>query len=271
MIRDEFYILYNGVKIPKIGFGTWQNNSKEECISSVVFALKNGYRHIDTAAAYGNEEYIKEAIKISGIDRKELFITSKLPAELKGYDVCKKEFETTLKKLGTDYLDLYLIHAPNPWGIDQNSLENMDLNIESWKMMEELYKEGKIRAIGVSNFNNEQIEILRSKTSILPMVNQVYCHVGEPRLDLLEYCNNNNNILLEAYSPLKVGKLINHPELIAISKKYSVSVAQLCIRWCIELNTLPLPKSVHENYILNNLEVDFKLDKEDFEYLKTIK
>jgi len=269
MIKDENYILYNGVLIPKIGFGTWQNNSKEECINSVMFALKNGYRHIDTAAAYGNEEFIKEAIQQSGINRKEIFITSKLPAEIKGYQECKKEFEETLRRLGTDYLDLYLIHAPNPWDIDQNSLENMELNIESWKMMEELYREGKIRAIGVSNFNCEQIEILKKHTSIVPMVNQVYCFIGEPRLDLLDYCKE-NNILIEAYSPLKVGKLINHPKLIEISKKYNVSVAQLCIRWCLDLNTLPLPKSVHEQYIIENLKVDFEIDKEDFEYLKNL-
>lgn len=269
MIKDEFYILRNGVKIPKVGFGTWQNNSKEECINSVVTALKNGYRHIDTAAAYGNEEYIKEAIEKSGIDRKDIFITSKLPAEKKGYQVCKEEFENTLKRLGTDYLDLYLIHAPNPWGMDQNSLENMPLNIESWKMMEELYNEGKIRAIGVSNFNNEQINILRTMTSIVPMVNQVYCHIGVPRLDLLEYCEE-HNILLEAYCPLGTGRLIKNEKLIAISEKYNVSVAQLCIKWCLDLNTLPLPKSVHEKYIIDNLNIDFKISKKDFEYLKTI-
>lgn len=270
MIKDEFYVLYNGVKIPKIGFGTWQNTDKEECIKTVVFALQNGYRHIDTAQAYGNEEYIQEAIKRSGIARKDIFITSKLPAELKGYDVCKKEFEGTLKRLGTDYLDLYLIHAPNPWSMDQNSMDNMELNIETWKMMEELYNEGKIRAIGVSNFNVEQIELLRKHTKITPMVNQVYCHIGEPRLDLLDYLKE-NNILLEAYSPLKLGKLINHPELIEISNKYDVSVAQLCIRWCLMLNTLPLPKSVHEEYILSNLNVDFDITIEDFEYLKNLK
>ena len=270
MFKDEFYTLYNGVKIPKIGFGTWQNNNPEECIETVAYALKVGYRHIDSAQAYGNEEYIQEAIKRSGIPRNEIFITSKLPAELKGYEVCKKEFEGTLKRLGTDYLDLYLIHAPNPWDIDQNSMENMPLNIETWKMIEKLYKEGKIRAIGVSNFNIDQIELLRKHTEIVPMVNQVYCHIGEPRLDLLEYCEN-NNILLEAYSPLKLGKLINHPELIKMSNKYNVSVAQLCIRWCLMLNTLPLPKSVHEEYIKSNLNVDFEISNDDFEYLKTLK
>lgn len=270
MLKDENYILNNGVKIPKIGFGTWQNKNKEECIQSVVWALKNGYRHIDTAAAYGNEEYICEAIKRSGVNRKDIFITSKLEAEKKGYLVCKEEFEKTLKRLGTEYLDLYLIHAPNPWDVDQNKMDYMPLNIESWKMMEELYREGKIKAIGISNFNNEQTDMLIKNTSIVPMVNQIYCRVGEPRNDILEY-SKKYNILIEAYCPLGTGTLLKNEKLIEISKKYNVTVAQLCIKWCLDLSTLPLPKSVHEEYIKDNLKVDFDISKEDFEYLKNIK
>lgn len=269
MIKNEFYVLNNGVKIPKIGFGTWQNNNDAECIKSVYWALINGYRHIDTAMAYSNEWLIKEGIKLSNVKREELFITSKLPAEKKGYDICDEEFNKTLKNLDTDYLDLYLIHAPNPWGMDQNSLEYMDLNIASYKRMEELYKKGKIKAIGVSNFNVEQLKILMANTEIKPMVNQIYLRVGEPRDDIRKFCEE-NNILVEAYCPLGTGSLIKNEKLKAVSDKYNVSVAKLCIKWCLDLGTLPLPKSVHEEYIKENLEVDFEISKEDFDYLTYI-
>ena len=259
MIKDLDYVLYNGVKIPAVGFGTWQSAPKD-AYTAVLAAIKAGYRHIDTALVYENEEAVGKAIKDSGIKREDIFITTKLPADKKGYDVAIECFNTSCKNLGVDYLDLYLIHAPWPWSnIGQDCTEG---NIESWKAMVDLYNQGKIRSIGVSNFHPENIEPLIKATNVKPMVNQIRFFLGNTQPKVTNYCQD-NDILVEAYSPLATGKMLKNPTLIEVANKYSVSPAKICLRYCLEKKTLPLPKSIHEERIIDNLALDFDIDKDD--------
>ena len=263
MIKDEFYILNNGIKIPKIAFGTWQI-APEDAYASTTLALKAGYRHIDTALAYGNEKEIGKAIKDFGIKREEIFVTTKLPAQIKGYNEALDAFNTSLTNLGLDYIDLYLIHAPWPWSnIGQDCTKE---NIESWKAMIKLYNDGKIRAIGVSNFRPENIKPLIDETGVVPMANQIRFFIGNTQKKVVDYCNE-NNILIEAYSPLATSKLLADDGVINMAKKYNVTPAALALRYCIEKNTLPLPKSTHEERIKANLNLDFKISEEDLEIL----
>lgn len=268
MIRNEDFILSNGVKIPKVGYGTWQITDRDECINGTLYAIEAGYRHIDTAAAYNNEEFIAEALAKAKVKRENLFITSKLHATKKGYDVAKEEFAKTLERLNTDYLDLYLIHAPKPWG-DTSGKDYMPLNIESWKAMEDLYKEGKIKSIGVSNFSIEQLKTLMAATEIKPMVNQIRSHIGAPNAELVEFCQK-EGILVEAYSPLATGRIFDNQEVVKMAEKLNVTVAQLSIRWCLEKGMLPLPKSVNEGRIKENIDLDFEIDKKDIEFLSSL-
>lgn len=268
MIRNENFVLANGVKIPKVGYGTWQITDREECINGTIWALEEGYRHIDTAAAYGNEAFIKEALQKGEFKREDVFITSKLMADKKGYDVALEELEKTIKNLGVDYLDLYLIHAPRPWG-DTSDHDYMPANIESWKAMEKLYKEGKIKSIGVSNFNIDQLKALIAATEIKPMVNQIRVHIGAPNTEIREFCKK-EGILVEAYSPLATGRIFNNEKVVAMAVKYNVSVAQLCNRWVLQEDMLPLPKSVHQGRIKENINVDFEISQEDIKYLSSL-
>ena len=267
MIRNEFFTLNNGIKIPAIGFGTWQVADGEEGYNSCLLALKSGYRHIDTAFAYGNEQSVARAIADSGLSRDEVFITTKLPADIKSYEGAKEYFEASLKNLGTNYLDLYLIHAPWPWS--NVGSDCTDGNIDVWKAMIELYNEGKVRSIGVSNFHPADIQALIDATGFVPAVNQIRFFIGNTQNEIYEYCKE-RNILIEAYSPLATGAIVEHGDLSALAQKYNVSVAQLCIRFCIEKGTLPLPKSVNEARIKQNLEVDFEISKEDMQYLDSL-
>ena len=255
--------LNNGYKIPCVGFGTWQTPDGEVAIQSVKDAISLGYKHIDTAAIYGNEISIGKAIKESNANRHELFITSKVWNKERGYQTTLKAFEKTLNDLQLDYLDLYLIH----WPAAQNQFKDWDnINLETWRAMTELYKAGKIKAIGVSNFMPHHLKSLM-ETEIKPMVNQIEFHVGFMQEETFKYCKY-NNILVEAWSPLGTGKMLNNSTLKEIASKYNKSVAQLCIRWCLQNNTLPLPKSVTSARIKENTEVfDFVINDED---MKTI-
>lgn len=267
MIKNDFIILNNGVKIPAIGFGTWQVADGEEGYNSCLWALKSGYRHIDTAFAYGNEPSVARALHDSGLLREDVFLTTKLPADVKDYDGAKAYFEASLKNLGTDYLDLYLIHAPWPWSdVGSDCTEG---NIAVWRAMIDLYKEGRVRAIGVSNFHTKDIKAIVEATGFLPAVNQIRYFIGNTQNEITEYCQA-NGILVEAYSPLATGALVEHNKLVAMAEKYGVSIPQLCIRFCIENGTLPLPKSVNEARIRANLEVDFEISKEDMVYLNSL-
>ena len=256
----DTFTLSNGVKIPCIGFGTWEAADGDVAVSSVLSAIKAGYRHIDTAAAYGNEASVGEAIRRSGVPREELFITSKLRNPEHGYESTLRAFADTLQRLGTDYLDLYLIHWPNPKVFRPNYKEH---NLATWRAFEELYKAGKIRAIGISNFLPHHMDALLPEVEIKPMVNQIEIHPGLNREEVIPYCQE-HGILLEAYSPFSRGALLEHPVLKEIAGKYGKSTAQVCLRWNLQHGYVPLPKSVHEERIRSNADVfDFALTEAD--------
>lgn len=268
MIRDEFYVLSNGINIPKIAFGTWQVKPGDEAYNSVLTALKLGYKHIDTALAYQNEESVGKAIKDSKIDRKELFITTKLPADIKGYNETIEAFNTSLKNLGLEYLDSYLIHAPWPWS--NVGLDCKVKNVETWKAMIDLYNKGLIKSIGVSNFREEDIKPLVEATGFYPQVDQIRFFLGNTQEATYEYCKK-HNILIMAYSPLATGNLLKDKILNEVAEKYNVTPAKICLRYCIQRGTLPLPKSTHEERIKANLDIDFEIKKEDMDKLNTIR
>ncbi len=268
MEKNEYFTLSNGVQVPAIGFGTWQIPNGTAAYDSVAFALKNGYKHIDTANAYGNEASVGKAVRDSGIARNELFITSKLPAELKTYDMTLKRFDETMKNLGTDYLDLYLIHAPWPW--NEMGADYTKENIQVWKAMEEIYKSGRCRAIGVSNFNVSDLTAILESCTVKPMANQIRFFIGNTQEEITRF-SKQHDILVEGYSPLATGKIIGNETLEAIANKYNRTVAQLSIRYVLQCGVLPLPKSTTPDRILQNIEVDFEIGKEDMNFLNSLK
>ncbi|WP_031546458.1 aldo/keto reductase [Salinicoccus luteus] len=255
--------LSNGVEIPKVGFGTWQTPDGETAVNAVKQALVSGYRHIDTAAAYKNEGSVGKAIRESGIAREDIFITSKLWNEDRGYENTKQAFENTLKELGTDYLDLYLIH----WPANEKQFDDWkEINLDTWKAMTELYKEGKIKAIGVSNFMTNHLEALLD-AEVKPMVNQIEYHPGYTQDAVVDLCRK-HDILVEAWSPIGSGRLLENEDLTKIADKYEKSVAQLCIRYVLQNDVLPLPKSVTPSRIEENTDIfDFEIMEQD---MKTI-
>ena len=263
MIKQECYTLYNGVQIPKVGFGTWQTPN-EQAYEAVIHALNAGYRHIDTAVVYENETGVGKAIKDSGIPREELFITTKIPADIKTYEGAVASIEKSLVDLGLDYIDLHLIHAPWPWS--EVGKDCKDGNVEVWKALIEYYNAGKIRSIGVSNFHVSDIEYLIEKTNFKPMVNQIRFFIGNTQEPITQYCQA-NNILIEAYSPMATGELISNEIVQKIADKYNTTNSKICLRYCIERNTLPLPKSVTKSRIYDNIDLDFEISKEDMKYL----
>ena len=252
----DTFTLANGIKIPVIGFGTWQTPDGDVAYQSVLDALKAGYRHIDTAAAYGNEASVGRAIKDSGIPREELFVTSKLWNDSHSYEAAKIALDKSLDLLGLDYLDLYLIHWPNPL-INRRDWDKA--NAEAWRYMEDAYTEGKIRAIGVSNFQIEHLEALLKTATIRPMVNQLFINPSDLEQDVVDY-NKAHDILTEAYSPLGTGSLLAVPQINDIAAKYDKSAAQVLVRWSLQHGFLPLPKSTHAERINQNAAVfDFEL------------
>lgn len=260
--------LNNGIIIPPIGFGTWKLKNNDETVEIIKEAIGCGYRHIDTAFAYGNEETIGKGIKASNINRKELFITGKLWNDDRGYENIINACKRTIKNLNCEYLDLYLIHWPASKAVHDDWIE---INNETWKAFEYLYEQGLVKAIGVCNFKVNQLEELIKVAKIKPMVNQIEFHIGAYNKDILDFCNK-NDILVEAWSPLGSGKLFKVDELKDMALKYNVSVAQLCIKWCLQNNTLPLPKSKNIERIKNNLDVfDFEIAKEDMEFLNNFR
>ncbi len=258
--------LTNGVTIPSIGYGTWQSPDSEITVEGVKTAVSVGYRHIDAAAVYGNEQNVGKGIAECGIPREELFITSKVWNTERGYEKTLAAFEKTIKDLGVSYLDLYLIH----WPAASHMFDNWEeINLETWRAMTDLYKAGKIRAIGVSNFKPHHLKALM-ETEIKPMVNQIEFHPGLLQKDTISFCRE-NGILTEGWSPLGTGRMLNNPVLMEIAEKYGRTPAQICIRWCIQHNVLPLPKSVTPSRIKENLKVfDFGIDTEDMERIDAL-
>lgn len=264
MIIQEMYRLSNDVKIPKVGFGTWQIPNGADTYDAVAKALKAGYRHIDTAEGYRNEESVGKAIKDSGIPREEIFITTKLESHIKEFDQTLAAFDASIKALGVDYIDLFLIHAPWPWSnMGQDCSEG---NVQAFKAMEKLYYEGRVRAIGVSNFSPSDLDNILTHCDTIPHVNQIGFFIGHTEEETVRYCQQ-KGILIEAYSPLAIGHLLKDETVIQMAKQYQVSPAQLAIRYCLEKQTLPLPKSVHEERIIENANLDFTIDAEDLAIL----
>ena len=243
--------LSNGVDIPSIGFGTYKLGEEQEVRDKVKLALKLGYRQIDTASFYGNEEGVGKGIAESGIDRKGIFLVTKLWNDDHGYEETINAFNKSIKKLGVDYLDLYLIHWPNK------------LNSETWRAFEDLYKEGKVRAIGVCNFKIGHLEELKKTAKIMPMVNQIEIHPCKTQKETIEYCNE-NNIQVVAWGPIMRGKILSLPLMLELSEKYNKSIAQITLRWHIQNGVIPIPKSSNEERIKANLDIfDFNISSED--------
>ncbi len=266
---NEFFELSNSLKIPKVGLGTWliDNDKVEEVVEC---ALEAGYRHIDTAQAYGNEEGVGKAIRKSNIARQDLFITSKIAAEAKTYQEAYDSINETLNKMGLDYLDLMIIHSPQPWQEFRDDNRYFKENKEVWKALETAYQEGKVKAIGVSNFLKDDLENILNSCQIKPMVNQILTHISNTKTELIKFCKE-NDILVEAYSPIAHGAILKNENIIAMANKYNVSVARLCIRYIIQLGLVALPKASSKEHLIDNLKVDFEISEEDMEVLKAIK
>lgn len=261
MIVMKQFTLSNGVKIPELGFGTWLIKN-EDAPNAVKMALEAGYRHIDSAQAYQNEEGVGKAIKESGLPREEIFVTTKVMAELKSYDEAKASIAESLEKLGLDYIDLILIHCPQPWMLFRGKRRFFEENIEVWKALEEAYKAGKVRAIGVSNFLIDDLENIMNNCEIKPMVNQVLCHIGNTPMNVIKFCQE-NDIVIEAYSPIAHGAALKSKAIIEMANKYKVSVPQLCIKYTLQLDTVSLPKASSKDHIEDNIKLDFEISEED--------
>ncbi len=270
MILNESYTLPKGVEIPKLGLGTWFIGD-DEVVKAVKDAVEMGYRHIDTAQAYQNERGVGEGVKNCGVPREDLFITTKLAAEIKSYNEAVKAIDGSLKIMGLNYLDLMIIHSPQPWmeyGDDEDRC--FEGNKEAWRALEDAYKAGKIKSIGVSNFLKEDLENILESCTVKPMVNQVLAHITNTPSELIAYCES-KEILVEAYSPVAHGELMKNQEVLKMAEKYGVSIPQLGIRYCLELGLLPLPKTANPAHMKNNADLDFSISAEDLEVLKGMK
>ncbi|WP_309616687.1 aldo/keto reductase [Salinibacterium sp.] len=263
----DTFTLDNGNTIPKIGFGTWQIPDGAGAYDATAAALKAGYRHIDTARVYGNEASVGRAVRDSGIARDELFITTKLPAEVKDYDGAKASFDVSMAALDLDYVDLYLIHAPWPWS-DMGS-DHREGNRQAWRALEEIFGAGGSRAIGVSNFEVDDLQSLLASATVAPHANQIRYFVGHTQNDVVEFCAE-HNILVEGYSPLATGAILDHEDVTAIAAKYDRSVAQLCIRYVLQNGILPLPKTTSASRMTENADVDFDITDDDMATLDAL-
>jgi len=269
MILDETYTLTNGVRIPKLGVGTWLVPDGQAA-QVVKDAVKAGYRHIDTAQAYENEVGVGKGIALCGVPRQDLFITTKVYAETKDHDAAALSVDTSLKKLGLDYIDLIIIHCPQPWNEFRGPKRYFAENKEVWRALEEAYDAGKVRAIGVSNFLTDDLENILDGCRIRPMINQIKIHPGCTPTDVIDF-SLKEGILPEAYSPIAHGDAIKSAQLTDMAARYGVSVAQLCIRYTLQLGAVSLPKSLNPVHMASNAQVDFEISAADMESLKELK
>lgn len=268
MVLNETYTLSNGLSIPKVGLGTWLIPD-EEVASAVKSAIGVGYRHIDTAQAYGNERGVGEGIRSSGVPREQIFITTKVAAEIKNYDLAAASIDESLKKLDCGPADLIIIHCPQPWAEFRGAKRYFKENKEVWKALEDAYLAGKVKSIGVSNFLIDDLENILEDCRIKPMVNQILLHIGETPSSLVKFCKQ-NDILVEAYSPIAHGKALNNEELARMAAKYGVTIPQLCIQYTLQLETVSLPKSSNPDHIRSNVQLDFTISQEDMAGLENI-
>jgi diketogulonate reductase-like aldo/keto reductase len=265
MILQESFTLSNGVEIPKLGLGTWLI-SDDEAPRVVRDAVEIGYRHIDTAQAYANERGVGEGVRGSGVPRDQIFVTTKLAAECKSYAEARDRIDGSLKALGLDHIDLMLIHSPQPWDEFRQGEPYFEGNLEAWRALEEAYRAGKLGAIGVSNFERADLDNILGNASVAPMVNQVLAHVGNTPFDLIDY-SRSRGILVQAYSPVAHGAVFDNADLADLARKYGVSVARLCIRYCLQLGLLPLPKTTNPAHMRDNAAVDFEISDADMQTL----
>lgn len=264
----EFQTLSNGIKIPVLGLGTWFIDD-DKADKAVISAVKIGYRHIDTAQAYGNERGVGAGIKDCGISREDIFVTSKVAAEAKTYDSAAKSIDESLEKIGLQYIDLMLIHSPQPWAEWRNDKRYFEENIQAWKALEDAYTAGKVKAIGVSNFLIDDLKNLLANCKIKPMVNQLLIHIGNTPTALIEFCKK-QNIVVEAYSPIAHGEALKNNTIVAMAQKYGVSVPQLCIKYTLNLGTVALPKTSNPKHMQDNANLDFIISSEDMKILMAL-
>ena len=267
MIYNETFTLVNGIQIPKLGLGTWLMNNAEAA-QAVRDAVKLGYRHIDTAQAYENEKGVGEGVRTCGVAREELFITTKVAAECKSYESAAASIDGSLAELGLDYIDLMIIHSPQPWmEVNQSDNRYYKENLEAWRALEDAYKAGKIKAIGVSNFLIDDLKNIIDNCEIKPMVNQILCHISNTPVELVDFCNE-NGIQLEAYSPVAHGAVLGNEAIKAVADKYGVSIPQLCLKYDIQLGMVVIPKTANPAHMESNAALDFTISDEDMEMLK---
>lgn len=265
MILNQTFTLSNGVQIPKLGLGTWLIPDNEAA-AAVKASIDLGYKHIDTAQAYGNERGVGEGVRAAGIPRGQIFITTKVAAEIKSYQSAAASIDESLQKLGMDYADLIIIHCPQPWAEFRGAKRYFKENKQVWKALEDAYEAGKVKSIGVSNFLVDDLQNILEDCRIKPMVNQILLHIGETPRDLLTFCRE-QDILVEAYSPIAHGRALDNAEIAAVAKRYGVTIPQLCIQYTLQLGTVSLPKSSNPDHIKSNVQLDFTISDEDMALL----
>ncbi|MCP5144943.1 MAG: aldo/keto reductase [Gammaproteobacteria bacterium] len=268
MILQDTYTLANGVEIPKLGLGTWMIPDHETA-RAVQEAVAIGYRHIDTAQAYANEAGVGVGVRTCGVPRENIFVTTKLAAEVKSYDEAIRSIDGSLQALGLETIDMMIIHSPQPWmqfGATDRFLEG---NREAWRALEDAYRAGKLRAIGVSNFQQVDLENLLGSCTVRPMVNQILAHISNTPAALIRYTQE-QGILVEAYSPIAHGQLMKNEQVTTMAAKYGVTVPQLSIRYDLQLGLLPLPKTANPAHMKSNADVDFVISNDDMAVLQNL-
>ncbi|UQN30914.1 aldo/keto reductase [Brachybacterium kimchii] len=267
-ILDETLTMNDGHEIPTLGLGTWMIDD-DVVAQAVRDAVSLGYRHIDTAEGYGNERGVGEGVRTCDVPREELFVTTKLQADFKTYEEAKAAIQESLELLDIQYIDLMIVHSPQPWAQFHGEDRFFEGNLEAWRALEEARAAGQIRSIGVSNFEPRDMENILERGTVEPAVNQVLAHVGNTPFETLAFCRE-HGIVVEAYSPMGHGEILEHPAVVATAEKYGVSVPQLCIRYTLQLGAVSLPKTANPEHMRSNAEVDFEISAEDMEALKTV-
>lgn len=266
-ILEETQTLSNGMPIPRLGLGTWLIGD-DKAADAVRAAIGIGYRNIDTAQAYGNERGVGEGVRTCDVPRQDLFVSTKLAADIKDYRRAVAAIDRSLAKLGLEYVDLMLIHSPQPWD-DFRGGDYAEGNLAAWRALEEAHQAGKIRSIGVSNFLAQDLENIAAHGTVAPHVNQILVHAGNTPSELISYCQS-RNILVEAYSPIAHGEILSNRQVAAMADTYGVSVPQLCIRYTLQLGTVSLPKTANPEHMRSNAQVDFVISDDDMGVLRAL-